>query len=90
MARLYARVADIAARIVHVPRAVLAATALIARPIHPGIARVMRIAGLPDDAFPEAVEAGRSVGAHEIGATTLEEFVHARVNQHRTATSAAR
>jgi hypothetical protein len=51
---------------------------LIVRPLHPGIARVMRIASLPDDAFPEAFEGGRSAGEHEIGATSLEEFVRRR------------
>jgi NADH dehydrogenase len=90
VAGLYARIAGVPARVVHVPRAALAAMAPIARPLHPGVARVVRIASLPDDAFPEAFEAGRSAGQCETGETTLEEFVRERVTEDRAAASARR
>lgn len=85
VARMYARIAGVPARIVHVPRAVLGAIGLIARPLHPGIARVMRLASLPDDAFPETFDTSESAGERAIGSTSLEEFVRERVAEHRSA-----
>ena len=85
VARLYARIAGVSARIVHVPRAALGAIGLIARPLHPGIARVMRLSSLPNDAFSETFDAGDSAGEHVVGPTTMEEFVRERVREHRTA-----
>lgn len=87
VARLYARVAGVRAQVIHVPRAALSAVGLVARPLHPGIARVMRLSSLHDDAFPEGFDAGDSVGEHEIGPTTLEDFVRERVTKHRAAAS---
>jgi uncharacterized protein YbjT (DUF2867 family) len=85
VARMYARIAGVPARIIHVPRAVLGAIGFIARPLHPGIARVMRLASLPDDAFPEAFDASDSAGEHVVGPTSLEEFVRERVLEYRGA-----
>lgn len=87
VARLYARIAGVAPRIVHVPRPALAAIAVAARPFHPGIARVMRLASLPDDAFDEAFVAQACASDYEVGATMLEDFVRERVAEHRAATS---
>jgi uncharacterized protein YbjT (DUF2867 family) len=80
VAELYARMAGMPARIVHVPRELPAMLAGIVRPLHPGIARVMRISSLPDDAFSETVDLG---GPCIVGPTTLEEFVAERVSEHR-------
>lgn len=85
VARLYARVAGVPARIIHVPRGALSAIALIARPLHPGLARIMQLSSLSDDVFPERFEAGASLGDHQIGPTTLEDFVQDRVSEHRAA-----
>jgi uncharacterized protein YbjT (DUF2867 family) len=82
VARLYARIADVPARLVHVPRAALSVIGAIARPIHPGIARVMRLASLPDDAFPETFDVDSAV-ERAIGPTTMEAFVRERVAEHR-------
>jgi NADH dehydrogenase len=87
VARLYARIAGVVPRIVHVPRPALAAIASVARPFHPGIARVMRLASLGDDAFAEAFDARACAVDYEIGATTLEDFVRERVAEHRAAAS---
>ncbi len=83
VARMYARIAGVPARVVHVPRAVLGAIGFIARPLHPGIARVMRLSSLPDDAFPETFDAGDPACENAIGSTSLEEFVRERVHEHR-------
>jgi uncharacterized protein YbjT (DUF2867 family) len=85
VARLYARIAGVPARIVHVPRAALGGIGSIARPFHPGIARVMRLSSLPDDAFPETFDAGDPAGDHVVGPTTMEDFVRERVREHRAA-----
>ena len=85
VAQLYARIAGVPARISHVPRGVLSAMGTIARPFHPGIARVMRLSSLPDDAFSETLDAGDSAGEHVIGPTSLEAFVGERVLEHRRA-----
>jgi uncharacterized protein YbjT (DUF2867 family) len=82
VARTYARIAGIPARIVHVPRAALRAIALVARPFHPGIARVMRLSSLPDDAFSETFGAADSTVERAFGSTTLEAFVAERVREH--------
>jgi uncharacterized protein YbjT (DUF2867 family) len=87
VAQLYFRLAGVPARIVHVPRMALLAIASIARPFHPGIARVVRLASLGDDAFPETFDA-RESGEHAIGPTTLEAFVRERVREHRTGAGA--
>jgi NADH dehydrogenase len=83
VARLYAQIAGVPARIIHVPRAALSAIGAIAQPFHPGIARVLRLSSLPDDAFLETFDDGKSAGRHEIGATSLEAFVRERVLEHR-------
>jgi uncharacterized protein YbjT (DUF2867 family) len=76
VAALYARTAGIAPRTSHLPSGVAAALAALAGPLHPGVARVLRLASLPDDAFSERFEAGvdfeRDLG---VRMTSLEEFV---------------
>jgi uncharacterized protein YbjT (DUF2867 family) len=84
VAELYARIAGMQPRVAHVPRGAAAAIGVIARPFHPGIARVMRLSSLPDEAFAEACDAPASAG-HVIGATSLESFVRERVLEHRAA-----
>jgi NADH dehydrogenase len=51
--RLYAQAAGVEARVSHLPAGVARALAVLARPLHPGLARVMRLLSLPDDAFEE-------------------------------------
>ena len=84
VADLYARVAGVQPRVSHLPRGVAAAIGAIARPFHPGIARIMRIASLPDDALPETCDEPESA-SHVIGTTSLEAFVRERVLEHRAA-----
>jgi hypothetical protein len=81
VARLYARIAGIPERITHVPRTVLSAIGWLVRPLHPGIARAMRLSSLPDDAFAETFDAASSGVERAIGPTTLEAFVRDRVRE---------
>jgi uncharacterized protein YbjT (DUF2867 family) len=83
VAALYAHIAAVPARITHIPRAVLSLVGWIARPFHPGIARAMRLSSLPDDAFPETLDAVSSHIEREMGATTLEAFVRERVREYQ-------
>jgi len=82
VANLYASIAGVQPRIARIPRAATIAIGAIMRPFHPGVARIMRITNLPDDAFEEACDAPESP-SHAIGATSLETFVHERVLEHR-------
>jgi len=80
VAALYARTAGLEPRTSHLPAGIPKMMAVLARPLHPGIARVLRLASLPDDAFPERFE-GTVDFERELGVrmTTLEEFVARQV-----------
>jgi uncharacterized protein YbjT (DUF2867 family) len=84
VAALYARMAGIPARVSHLPRGVVAGLSVIARPLHPGVARVMSLLSLPDDALDERFD-GVAALEREYGVTmtTLESFVQARVDERR-------
>jgi uncharacterized protein YbjT (DUF2867 family) len=79
VAALYARVAGIPARVTHVPPAALAVLSRIARPFHPGVARVLHVAALPDDAFAETLGPGDIDRDASLPCTPLEDFVRERV-----------
>lgn len=89
VAALFAREAGVDLRVARLPAGVAAALAGLAAPLHPGIARVLRLASLPDDAFPEGFDTGadfeRDFG---VRMTTLEAFVRERVAQHRAVAAA--
>jgi uncharacterized protein YbjT (DUF2867 family) len=79
VARLYARMANRNVRIIHVPRkaAVLLSGAL--RPLHAGVARVLRMASLSEDEHPEAFDSTGLTREFAVRLTPLDEFVRARV-----------
>lgn len=83
VAALYARAAGVPLKRSHLPAGVARAMSVLARPWHPGMARLMRLLSLPDDAFDErfngAAELERRFG---ISLTRLEAFVSARVAEH--------
>jgi uncharacterized protein YbjT (DUF2867 family) len=85
VAQLYASAAGIPARTSHLPRGVTAVVAAIAGPLHPGVARIMRLSSLPDDACPETLDRADPAVPQVIGATSLESFVRERVLEHRAA-----
>lgn len=88
VAELYAREAGIAPRIGHLPVAAARLIAALASPFHPGLARIMRLMSLPDDAFSERFD-GAAALERDFGIrlTTLREFVAEQVRQARAGRS---
>jgi hypothetical protein len=80
---MYARIAHIPLRVSHVPAPLLAAMSVVLRPVHPGIARVMQLASLPDDAYPETLDTHDAARDYQIERTSLEQFVAERVAAHQ-------
>ena len=80
VAALYARIAGKPLRIKHLPARLAATLAVLARPLHPGLARVLHLSSLPDDAFDEHFHGTTDIEA-ELGVrmTTLECFVRDQV-----------
>jgi uncharacterized protein YbjT (DUF2867 family) len=84
VAALYAREAGIAPRASHLPRGLAAAIGAVAGPLHPGVARILKLMGLPDDAFDERFDGAEALERdHGVRLTRLEEFVRARVAEAR-------
>lgn len=83
VAALYARLSGKPLKLSHLPAGVARVVSVLARPLHPGMARLMHLLSLPDHAFDEtfngAAELERRFG---IRLTRLEEFVAARVREH--------
>lgn len=80
VAALYARLAGIAPRISHLPAGAARALSWVAAPLHPGVARLLRLLGLPEDAVSETFDCAplqRAFPAVQL--TALETFVRARV-----------
>ncbi|MEP7303754.1 MAG: NAD(P)H-binding protein [Caldimonas sp.] len=79
VAALYARTAGIAPRASHLPSGLAALLAVLARPLHLGVARVLRLSSLPDDAFSErfepALDFERDLGVRGCG----DDAVRARI-----------
>jgi nucleoside-diphosphate-sugar epimerase len=82
---LYARLAGIAPRISHLPAPVARALSFMVWPFHPGIARVLRLAALPDDAFDECFDSTDLERDFAVRLTRLEAFVSERVAEHQAA-----
>ena len=84
VAALYAREAGVAPRASHLPAGVAAAIGKLVGPLHPGLARVMKLMSLPDDAVPErfdgAAELERIYG---IRLMTVPEFIRLQVQAAR-------
>lgn len=84
IAELYAREAGIPARIGHLPAGVARVIASLAAPLHPGLARVLRLSALPDDAYSERFDGAAALEReHGITLTTVEQFVRERVAESR-------
>jgi uncharacterized protein YbjT (DUF2867 family) len=84
VAALYARTAGVPLRVSHLPTRAAAVMAVLARPLHPGLARLLRLLSLPDGAFDEHFP-GADTFQHEHGValTSLEAFVQRKVRQSR-------
>jgi uncharacterized protein YbjT (DUF2867 family) len=86
VAALYARTAGIALRVAHLPVGVARFLSVAAKPLHPGLARVMRLMSLPDEALPERFDGAAALQAETgVRLTTMEDFVRARVAESRGA-----
>ena len=84
VAELYAREAGIPARISRLPASVARTIAALAAPLHPGMARVLRLSALPDDAYSERFDGAAALEReYGITLTRLEQFVRERVAEHR-------
>ncbi len=84
VAELYARVAGIEPRASRLPSRVAAMVSILARPLHPGLARVMGMLSLPDDAYSERFEGAADLERdHGVRLTRLEDFVRAQVAAHQ-------
>ena len=92
VAALYARAAGIKARASRLPAAVARFLSIVAAPIHPGMARVMRLTSLPDDAFDDRFFGAEALERnHGVRLTTLEAFAvlaPGQVARHRPARTA--
>jgi NADH dehydrogenase len=84
VAGMYARLAGLAPRVSHLPAGVARVASVLLKPLHPGVARVMRLLSLPDDAIVERWD-GAAALEQRFGErlTRLEDFVQARVAEHR-------
>ena len=82
VAALYARVAGIPLRVSHLPAGAASMLGRIIEPLHPGVARILRLSSLPDEVLPEHFEAPidyeRDFG---VRMTPLEEFVRQQVQR---------
>lgn len=82
VAALYAGAANVELRVSHLPAAVARLLAGIARPLHPGIARLLRLMSLPDDAFSERFdEADALQRDYGVQFKTLHAFVQHQVQE---------
>jgi uncharacterized protein YbjT (DUF2867 family) len=84
VAELYARTAGIPARIFHLPAGAARFIAVLAAPVHPGLARVLRLSALPDEAWSERFDGAAELERrHGITLTRLDQFVRERVAESR-------
>lgn len=84
VAALYAREAGIAPRAAHLPAGVAALIGRLARPLHPGLARVIALMSLPDDAVSERFDGAAALElAYGIRLMTVPEFVRLQVEAAR-------
>lgn len=90
VAALYARAAGVPLKVRHLPRPAASAIALLAGPFNPGLARIMRMFALPDDAYSERFDGAAALEAR-FGwrLTRLQDFVHDQVARHRAAAAPA-
>ena len=84
VAHLYACEAGIEPRIGHLPTGVARVISVLAAPLHPGLARIMRLMSLPDDAFSERFEGAAALERdYGVKLTGVREFVARQVRLAR-------
>ena len=82
VATLYARLAGRPLKVRHVPSAALRVLGAIAKPLHPGIARVM-LASAATDGMHDAFVPTATHARYALPLTTLEEFARAQLDEGR-------
>jgi uncharacterized protein YbjT (DUF2867 family) len=89
VAALYAREAGVALRTSHLPLAAARFIGAVAAPLHPGLARIMKVMSLPDEAIPERFDdAAEYEARYGVRLMRVEEFVRERVREARRAVPA--
>lgn len=84
VAAMYTRAAGITRPASHMPRAAARLISLAARPFHPGVARIMSLLSLPDEAYDERFEGAAALEArYGVTLTRVEDFVRRQVERHR-------
>lgn len=85
VAALYARLAGKPLRVRRLPAALAGWISRLAAPLHPGVARILAIAAMPDDAFAETFDCSEFQRDHpHVPLTPLETFIQARVAEAAT------
>jgi uncharacterized protein YbjT (DUF2867 family) len=80
VAALYARLAGRPLRVSHLPAGLARVMAALLQPLHPGLARILALSALPDDAFDEHFDGAAALElAYEVKFTRLEDFVREKV-----------
>lgn len=88
VAALYAREAGLPLKVNHLPRPAARLIATLAGPFNPGLARIMRLFALPDDAFNERFDGAAALEARfGLRLTRLHDFVRQQVALHRAGRS---
>jgi NADH dehydrogenase len=70
-------------RIYHPSASIARVAAQVVRPFHEGLARVLEVAAVPDDAWPETFDPGALQEEFPRAMTTVERFVEDRVRDWR-------
>ena len=79
---LYARSAGLPLRVSHLPANVAALLSRLIKPLHPGVARILRLSSLSDEVLPEHFEAPVDYErAFGVRMTPLSEFVDQQVRR---------
>jgi uncharacterized protein YbjT (DUF2867 family) len=72
-------------RVFHLPAGAARAAAALLRPFHEGVARVLQIAAVPDDEWPEQFDARPLLAEFPRDLMTVDRFVDERVREWRRA-----
>jgi uncharacterized protein YbjT (DUF2867 family) len=70
-------------RVFHAPLGLARAAATVVRPLHEGIARVLDIAAVPDDDWPESFDPAPLLAEFPRAMVTVEKFIDERVREWR-------
>lgn len=81
VAALYGQVLGVTPRVTHVPPAVLRAASVLLKPFAPGVSRVMRLSGLPEDAYDGTFDPTATLRAYPMRLTSLEEFIREKLKR---------